>query len=358
MPIEKTSDFKKHDRQIPIGKKFSPNKSSAVYLKTTPPRSCLTWKATGRIFSNVLLRWIPTGTTHGCLRWIPRSGLTWKATGRITSKVDNEPTHGSNVDIPYIHACKQTLDISAGIPTADMIVMIPITELESLFDPLLDEYVNGECQVVSKTLVANTANASDKHQQQPNSTLSTLTLATTVTADGIYHLTSDRYFTVFIVMMEILLEPTSNKLLTERQLLAGRLNMLFRDRRTHAYTRLLMKAEAGMSREAWTRATDASDLVHGEVISLRTTVLGQISEIRELQAADHRRQTVISELLRLDHRRSTETSESRTTLQRQITSLKGQVTALQAQVATLQGQQGLARDSTRPEPPEEAGGSA
>nr|GFC78896.1 hypothetical protein [Tanacetum cinerariifolium] len=37
---------------------------------------------------------------------------------------------------------------------------------------------------------------------------------------------------------------------TERQLLAGRLNMLFRDRRAHAYIRLLMEAEARMSREA------------------------------------------------------------------------------------------------------------
>nr|GFD59072.1 hypothetical protein [Tanacetum cinerariifolium] len=62
--------------------------------------------------------------------------------------------------------------------------------------------------------------------------------------------------------------------------------------------------------------------------------------IKELQAADCRRQTVILELLRLDHRRSTETSESRTVLQWQITALQGQVTALQAQVATLQGQQG------------------
>nr|GFC66582.1 hypothetical protein [Tanacetum cinerariifolium] len=106
------------------------------------------------------------------------------------------------------------------------------------------------------------------------------------------------------------------------------------------------------------RATDASDLVHGEVISLHTTVLGQISDIRELQAADRRRQTVISELLRLDHRRSTETSESRTALQGQITALQGQLTAFQAQVATLQGQQGLARDSTHPEPAEEAGGNA
>nr|GFC32159.1 hypothetical protein [Tanacetum cinerariifolium] len=61
---------------------------------------------------------------------------------------------------------------------------------------------------------------------------------------------------------------------TERQLLAGRLNMLFKDRRAHAYTRHLMETEAMMSREAWVRATDASDLVHGEVMSLRTTVLG------------------------------------------------------------------------------------
>nr|GFD35052.1 hypothetical protein [Tanacetum cinerariifolium] len=105
---------------------------------------------------------------------------------------------------------------------------------------------------------------------------------------------------------------------------------------------------ARMSREAWARATDASDLVHGEVISLRTTVLGQISEIRELQATDRRRQTVISELLRIDHRRSTETSESRIALQGQITALQGQVTALQAQVTTLQGQQGLAGDPTQP----------
>nr|GFC46344.1 hypothetical protein [Tanacetum cinerariifolium] len=92
---------------------------------------------------------------------------------------------------------------------------------------------------------------------------------------------------------------------TERQLLAGQLNMLFRDRRAHAYTCQLMETEARMSREAWVRATDASDLVHGKVISLRTTVLCQISEIRELQAADRRRQTVISELLRIDYRRST-----------------------------------------------------
>nr|GFC77334.1 hypothetical protein [Tanacetum cinerariifolium] len=72
------------------------------------------------------------------------------------------------------------------------------------------------------------------------------------------------------------------------------------DRRAHAYTRQLMETEARMSREAW------------------------ISEIKELQIADRRRQTVISELLRLDHRRFTKTSESRTALQGQITALQGQ----------------------------------
>nr|GFC45023.1 hypothetical protein [Tanacetum cinerariifolium] len=138
---------------------------------------------------------------------------------------------------------------------------------------------------------------------------------------------------------------------TERQLLAGRLNMLFRDRHAHAYTCQLMETEARMSREAWVQATDASDLVHGKVMSLRTTVLGQMSEIRELQAADRRRQIVILELLRIDHRRSIEISELRTALQ-------GHVTALQAQVTTLQGQQRLAGDHTQSELPEEAGGSA
>nr|GEZ40797.1 hypothetical protein [Tanacetum cinerariifolium] len=77
---------------------------------------------------------------------------------------------------------------------------------------------------------------------------------------------------------------------TERQLLAGRLNMLFRDRH-------------------------ASDLIRGEVMSLRTTVLGHMTEIRELHATDRRRQTVILELLRIDHRRSIEITELRTTLQ-------------------------------------------
>ncbi|GJV48376.1 hypothetical protein Tco_1438588 [Tanacetum coccineum] len=97
MPVRKTMESKKHDKQIPIGQNFSPNKSFNVYLKTTPPRSGLRWKPTGIIFSNFCLRWIPTG----------------KLFNSCTGKVDSEPTHGSNVDISHIHACKQYLDLSA-----------------------------------------------------------------------------------------------------------------------------------------------------------------------------------------------------------------------------------------------------
>nr|GEX41877.1 putative reverse transcriptase domain-containing protein [Tanacetum cinerariifolium] len=78
---------------------------------------------------------------------------------------------------------------------------------------------------------------------------------------------------------------------------------------------------------------DASDLVRGEVMSLCTTVLGQMTEIRELHAADRRRQTMISKMLRVDHRRSIKIIELRT---------------------ALQGQ-GLAGGPTQPELPEEAG---
>nr|GFB85186.1 hypothetical protein [Tanacetum cinerariifolium] len=133
------------------------------------------------------------------------------------------------------------------------------------------------------------------------------------------------YGFVATIDKEIMRDPERE---TERQLLPGQLNMLFRDRRAHAYTRHLMETEARMSREAWVRSTDASDLVCGEVMSLRTTILGQMTEFRELHAVDHRRQIVISELLREDHRRYTK---------------------------IIEGQQGFARGPTQPELPEEAG---
>ncbi|GJX17008.1 hypothetical protein Tco_0217840 [Tanacetum coccineum] len=95
-PVEQKSHTQKPIRQIFTRHRFSPNMTSAVYEKTSP-RSDLRWKPTGRIFKTVSLTWVPTG----------------KILASFTSKDDSEPTHGSNVDIPNIHECKQTLDVSA-----------------------------------------------------------------------------------------------------------------------------------------------------------------------------------------------------------------------------------------------------
>ncbi|GKD25223.1 hypothetical protein Tco_1231437 [Tanacetum coccineum] len=102
-PVEQKSHTQKPNRQIFKGHRFSPNKTSVVYKKISP-RSDLRWKPTGRIFKVVGLRWVPTG----------------KIPAFCTSKDDSEPTHGSNVDIPTIHECKQTLDLSAVAEKADI----------------------------------------------------------------------------------------------------------------------------------------------------------------------------------------------------------------------------------------------
>ncbi|GJX41296.1 hypothetical protein Tco_0256286 [Tanacetum coccineum] len=172
-PVDQKSHTQKPGRQIFTRHRFSPNKTSAVYEKTSP-KSDLRWKPTGRTFKSGSLRWIPTG----------------KLFDSCTSKVGSKPPHGSNVDIPNIHECKQILDVSAGtsanvqkeqsldlsastlfqasllnvkeVPTADMISMTSMIELESLFGPLFDEYFNGENLVVSKSSAITTADASDK----------------------------------------------------------------------------------------------------------------------------------------------------------------------------------------------------
>ncbi|GKC04035.1 hypothetical protein Tco_0995645 [Tanacetum coccineum] len=165
--------------------RFSPNKTSAVYEKTSP-RSDLRWKPTGRIFKYVGLRWIPTG----------------KLFDTCTSKVDSEPPHGSNVDIPNIHECKQTLDVSAGTPinvqkeqsldlNAGTLCNVNKENLRSwkVHSVLCSTNMSMEkIKLFQKSSVVTTADASDKRQQQPDSTSSTSTLATSVTADGNFDL--------------------------------------------------------------------------------------------------------------------------------------------------------------------------
>ncbi|GJT46478.1 putative reverse transcriptase domain-containing protein [Tanacetum coccineum] len=109
-----------------------------------------------------------------------------------------------------------------------------------------------------------------------------------------------------------------------------------------------------------------------EVMSLRTTVHAQMSEIRELQSADRSRQRAILDLLETDRGRREEMRELRAadrarqqqiiqtltvmqTLQREMIPLQGLVTTLQGQVTALQGQLYIsrcplpfgARDATR-----------
>ncbi|GKD07479.1 hypothetical protein Tco_1187164, partial [Tanacetum coccineum] len=130
-------------RQIAIGQRFSPKKSSAVHEKPNTPRSCLRWKPTGRIFKIAGLRWIPTG----------------KMFTDNTTKVDSEPPNGSNADITNPYKCDQTLNVSAG-PAPSFLMPgqissglvpnpVPATpyvpptnkELEILFQPMFDKYL-------------------------------------------------------------------------------------------------------------------------------------------------------------------------------------------------------------------------
>ncbi|GKF31587.1 hypothetical protein Tco_0101385, partial [Tanacetum coccineum] len=97
-PVEQTSVAKKPKRQIPKGHRFSIKKTSVVHEKTMTPRSCLRWKPTGKIFKTIGLRWVPTG----------------KIFTSSTTKVDSEPTNGSNDDITSKYECEQTLVISVG----------------------------------------------------------------------------------------------------------------------------------------------------------------------------------------------------------------------------------------------------
>ncbi|GJX05651.1 reverse transcriptase domain-containing protein [Tanacetum coccineum] len=98
MPVEKTRESKRPERQIPSGHRFSKKKTTTVPEKKMTPRSCLRWKQTGKIFKTVGLRWVPTGKTFVS----------------STTKVDSEPPNGSNADITNQCKSEQALNVNAG----------------------------------------------------------------------------------------------------------------------------------------------------------------------------------------------------------------------------------------------------
>ncbi|GJZ05832.1 hypothetical protein Tco_0539625 [Tanacetum coccineum] len=159
----------------------------------------LRWKPMGRILNTIGLRWKPMGRILNII------GLRWISTGKLlnsyTDKVDSEPSHGSNVDISKIHKCKQTLDsrtcTSINVQQKQRIDFSARTSYnvkqENLRVWLLKKLIsqkpvshisNGENQVVSKSSVVTTGDASDKRQQQQDFTSSTSTQVPIVTADG------------------------------------------------------------------------------------------------------------------------------------------------------------------------------
>ncbi|GJW33260.1 hypothetical protein Tco_0053292 [Tanacetum coccineum] len=56
----------------------------------------------------------------------------------------------------------------------------------------------------------------------------------------------------------------------DRSLMSGQLNLLRRDRRSHARTARLMEAEARASREAWVQFMDASDTTPSEMAAIQS----------------------------------------------------------------------------------------
>ncbi|GJU25370.1 hypothetical protein Tco_1163991 [Tanacetum coccineum] len=154
--------------------RFSPNKTSDVYEKTSP-RANLRWKPTGRSFKSVGLRWIPTG----------------KLFDSCTSKDDSEPSLSLNVDISNIHESKQTLDLSVGTSTnvqKEQSLDLSAATLCNVNKENLRVWLLKKLISQKPSSAVTTADASDKRQQQPDSTSSTSTLATSVTANGNFDL--------------------------------------------------------------------------------------------------------------------------------------------------------------------------
>nr|GEW29898.1 putative ribonuclease H-like domain-containing protein [Tanacetum cinerariifolium] len=186
----------KFAKRLVLGKSvLQPFRNQSVVRKPTaykskrPKISKPRWKPMGRILKTVGLRWVPIGNKFDS----------------CTSKDDSDSTHGSNVDISKIHECKLTLDLSVG--TSINVQKKQSTDLsartsynvnkENLKVWLLKKLISlkpvlKENQVVSKSSAVTTADASDKRQQQLDSTSSTSTLAKIITSDGNFDLVANQ----------------------------------------------------------------------------------------------------------------------------------------------------------------------
>ncbi|GJR55542.1 hypothetical protein Tco_1406063 [Tanacetum coccineum] len=124
-PVDQKSHTQKPGRQIFTGHRFSPNKTSAVYEKTSP-RSDLRWKPTGRIFKSVGLRWIPTGKLFdSCTSKVHQSvkkaqSLDLSSGLYISYALSWKPCQGDSLNLP---------DHRAQVDQESQIKMIQVKEM-------------------------------------------------------------------------------------------------------------------------------------------------------------------------------------------------------------------------------------
>nr|GFC46755.1 hypothetical protein [Tanacetum cinerariifolium] len=96
----------------------------------------------------------------------------------------------------------------------------------------------------------------------------------------------------------------------DRSQLRGRVNLLYRDRLVHRHLAVMIEGKARMAREAWGLSMDASDNARSDVMSLRTTLVAQHALILDLHASDRMRRGVIKELLAADHKRQVQLTKA------------------------------------------------
>ncbi|GJX53259.1 hypothetical protein Tco_0281628 [Tanacetum coccineum] len=169
-------------------------------------------KLTDKIFKRVGLRWVPTG----------------KIFTSSTTKVDNEPTNGLNDDITNPYECKQTLDVSAGTLNLSTAMTSDHNSSELGIHYHSNEQSSSKLVPNVVPLVDKTATSKQElellfhhHITMLRSTCGQGIMPTKIeltleqSQQGVSNevLNIRVILKVFTVKMEILLEPTSNKLL-------------------------------------------------------------------------------------------------------------------------------------------------
>ncbi|GJX28622.1 hypothetical protein Tco_0236701 [Tanacetum coccineum] len=183
---KQTSVAKKPERQIPKGHRFSIKRTSVVHEKTMTPRSCLRWKPTGKILKTVSLRWDPTGKIF--------TSSTTKVDSTLNLSVAMTSDHNSLELEIHDHSNEPSNSklVPKVVPPADK-TATPRQELELLFHHHITMLSKSENKGIVPT---------------------EMELVLEQTQQVLPEHPSDTY--VFTMKMEILLEPTSNKLMVVR----------------------------------------------------------------------------------------------------------------------------------------------